>query len=105
MKRQIRKSVWETNSSSVNTLTIMSKKEFEDWEAKWDDPNWVWDNEYGKWVGVNDMESGDEYSKYRYSPNPCEDSDGWCTYEMKTEEFTTEHGDEIVAVSIYGYDG
>ena len=102
MKRQIRKSVWETNSSSVNTLTIMSKREFKDWEARWDDPNWVWDNDYEKQVSVNDMENGDGY---RYSPNPCEDSGGWCTYDMKTEEFTTEHGDEVVAVSIYEFDG
>ena len=32
MKRQIRRKVFETNSSSVHTLTICSKKEYEAWK-------------------------------------------------------------------------
>ena len=32
MKVQIRRSVFETNSSSVHSLTICSKEEFQDWK-------------------------------------------------------------------------
>ena len=99
MKRWIRRSAWETNSSSTNTLTIMTKKESEDWDRKWNDPDWVWDYINEIWVNKNESE---EYKKHpdEFWDNPCGDC-----YEIETTEYTTEHGDEIVAVSIYGYDG
>lgn len=99
MKRQIRTSVWETNSSSVNTLTIMTKKEYKDLNSKWNDPDWAWDWVNDTWVNKNESEEYKEYSE-EYWENPCGDR-----YDIKTTEYTTEHGDEIVAVSIYGYDG
>ena len=60
MKRWIRKSVWETNSSSINTLSIMSKREFKDWERKWNDPDWAWDWENEVWVNKNESEGRDK---------------------------------------------
>ena len=33
MKRQIRRNVFETNSSSTHSLTMCSEKEFDDWKA------------------------------------------------------------------------
>jgi len=103
MKKQIRTSVWETNSSSVNTLTIMTKKEYEDWNRKWNDPDWVWDWMNDTWVNKNESK---EYEKYSddFWDNPCESPYG-NYYDIETTEYTTEHGDEVVAVSIYGYDG
>lgn len=97
MKRQIRLGVWETNSSSVNTLMIMTGDEYKDFMDKWDDDDWVWDNYGNIWVHVNDKKDSD---KYRYSQNPCENC-----FDKVIATYTTEHGDEIVAVSIYGYDG
>lgn len=100
MKEQIRLGVWETNSSSVNTLMIMTAEEYKDFMDKWDSNDWVWDRYDDTWVHIDDKEEDD---KYRYSPNPCENE--WNYFEERTETYTTKHGDEIVAVSIYGYDG
>jgi len=100
MKKQIRFGVFETNSSSVNTLMIMSAKEYKDFMEKWDDPDWFWDRYEDRWVYYKDRLN----EEYRYSVNPCE-TDYWNYYEKETATYTTEHGDEIVAVSIYGYNG
>lgn len=99
MKRQIRLGVFETNSSSVNTLMIMSAKEYKDFMDKWDDPDWFWDNYEDCWVYYEDRLN----DTYRYSPNPCESE--WNHYEKETATYITEHGDEIVAISLYGYNG
>ena len=100
MKIQMRLKTFETNSSSVNTLMIMTTEEYKDFMDKWNSNDWLWDRYGDAWVHVDDKEYGDEY---RYSPNPCED--GWNYFEKETQTYTTKHGDEIVAVSIYGYDG
>ena len=102
MKEQIRLGVWETNSSSVNTLMIMSAEEYKDFMDKWNNDDWVWDRYGGARVHVNDKCDGDN-DMYRYSPNPCENV--WNYFEKETQTYTTKHGDEIVAISIYGYDG
>ena len=101
MKEQIRLGVWETNSSSVNTLMIMSAEEYKDFMDKWNSNDWVWDRYGGAWVHVDDKE--EDSDEYTYSPNPCENE--WSYFEKETQTYTTKHGDEIVAVSIYGYDG
>ena len=100
MKKQIRYNTFETNSSNVNTLTIMTKEEYEAYMKKWNSPDWLWDRRKDCWVYYKDILD----EKYRYSTNPCE-ADYWNYYEKETATYTTEHGDEIVAVSIYGYNG
>lgn len=101
MKIQIRNNVFETNSSNVNTLTIMTANEYKDFISKWDDPEWLWDKYEDVWVNITELE--DYYDGIRYRPNPCDRY--WNNFDCETKEFTTEHGDKIVAVSIYGYDG
>ena len=98
----MRLKTFETNSSSVNTLMIMTAEEYKDFMDKWDSHDWVWDRYDDTWVHIDDKEE-DDNNKYRYSPNPCENV--WNYFEQETATYTTEHGDEIVAVSIYGYDG
>lgn len=100
MKKHIRFRVWETNSSSVNTLTIMTAKEYKEYMDKWLSDDWVWDNYDEEWVRVEDIENND--NRYRYTDNPL--GDEWCSLEKETATYTTEHGDKIVAVSIYGHD-
>lgn len=99
MKIQMRLKTFETNSSSVNTLMIMTAEEYKDFMDKWNSHDWVWDRYGDAWVHVDDKYD----DEHRYSPNPCED--GWNYFEKETQTYTTKHGDEIVAVSIYGYDG
>lgn len=100
MKIQMRLKTFETNSSSVNTLMIMTAEEYKDFMDKWNSNDWLWDTYGDAWVHVDDKCDDDEY---RYSSNPCED--GWNYFEKETQTYTTKHGDEIVAVSIYGYNG
>ena len=100
MKIQMRLKTFETNSSSVNTLMIMTTEEYKDFMDKWNNNDWLWDRYGDAWVHVDDIEDND---RYRYSPNPCENE--WNYFEKETQTYTTKHGDEIVAVSIYGYNG
>ena len=100
MKIQMRLKTFETNSSSVNTLMIMTAEEYKDFMDKWNSNDWLWDTYGDAWVHVDDKCDDDEY---RYSSNPCED--GWNYFEKETQTYTTKHGDEIVVVSIYGYNG
>lgn len=98
MKRQVRRGVFETNSSSTHSITICSKSEFEAWkrgELLYDmydenliDPNSLTDK--------NDI--GEDYQTY----------DGWNSdYDLNIykREYTTDGGEEIVAFGKYGYDG
>ena len=100
MKRQIRFGVWETNSSSVNTLTIMSEKEYEDYMYKWNSDEYLWDDYNKEFVNVKDIK---KYNSHRFFSNPCETPYNYFEKEIAT--YTTEHGDKVIAISIYGYEG
>lgn len=103
MKKQIRFGVWETNSSSVNTLTVMTAEEYDDMmKNKWDSDDWLWDIENEEWVERSTLKDED-LDEYWYVENPCERGDRY--FDIETTRYTTKHGDEIVAVSVYGYDG
>ena len=123
MKRQIRRNVFETNSSSVHSLTMCSGEVYKKWEngevlyweeknkfgtreeiieemknMKWRDgtpqyENVDWENE----DSVDDIFS-DEGIK------TCEkyfENDWYETYE---EKYTTQNGEEVVAFGYYGHD-
>ena len=123
MKREVRRGVFETNSSSVHSLTMCSREEYKKWEngevlyweeenkfgtkeeiieemkkMKWHDgtPRYEkvnWENE----DTVNDIFS-DEGIK------TCEkyfENDWYETYEKK---YTTQNGEEVVAFGYYGHD-
>lgn len=94
MKKNIRYSVWETNSSLSHSLIIMSKEEFDKLSNLCKDDNYRWDREEEEWVKVENIKE--------------EDLDGWRfadTYfdeeaEYEIEHYTTEHGDKVVAISM-----
>lgn len=114
--KSIRRSVFETNSSSTHSLTICSKADFEAWEKgivvfrKYEDQFVPLDkaiNEVKKSREKLDLGNEEEVS------DALKDY-GFLTYErwsdseyLETFEYshTTEHGDEIVAFGKYGYDG
>lgn len=91
MKRQIRFNVFETNSSMVHSLQIMSKEDYEKFLKYEKDDNWVWDRYNEVWLNKN------EYSEEELEE--CDESffDEEADYEIK--EFTTKHGDTVVAIS------
>lgn len=91
MKKQIRFSVFETNSSMVHTLQIMSKADYDKFMEYEENDDWVWDRCDEVWLNKNDYEDGEL--------DDCDDSffDEEADYEI--QEFTTEHGDVVVAIS------
>ena len=107
MKRQIRIGVFETNSSSVHSISIVSEKDFERWKngglifSRWDD-------EFVEASSVTREKYVDEWSGEEYY-----DDDEYQTYDEWLDEeylehyieyYTTESGDKIVVFGKYGHD-
>ena len=126
---QIRHGVFETNSSSTHSITIVPKDEFEKWvdgEVYFNDDSWEVKN-HNRWltkeeaiVGVlgcdypptNDDDCDYTYKELDELSN--EDlSETLSNYSKYSENYgleyydvkhITEHGDEIVAFGLYGMD-
>lgn len=115
MKRQIRRGVFETNSSSVHSLTMMSREDYNKWRddglyLSGDDVLTVEDikkeyeekiksnPKYKDWyptledyINENDFKTYDMY---------WEDTD----YETFEDSYRTKSGEEIIAFGYYGHD-
>lgn len=124
MKKQIRRGVFETNSSSTHSLTMMMKSDYERWEKEnlylFNGSGWSWD--FNKPV-ANNLYTRDEAVAFvknnRYYDSSYEideqylrefdfisfDDEGSEYLEGFYEEFTTPSGETIVAFGEYGYDG
>ena len=89
MLRKIRRGVFETNSSSVHTLTIVSKEEFEKFKSG--ELRKIWRD--GLVDSSNDnFEDGESFEDY---------GDG---YEYFEQEYATKTGETVVAFGYYGND-
>ena len=124
MKRQIRRGVFETNSSSTHSLTMMMKSDYKRWKEEelylYDGSGWGW--EFSKPV-ENQLYTRDEavefVKKNKYYKDVDEidddalrdcdfiswDDEGSEYLESFYQEFTTPSGETIVAFGEYGYDG
>ena len=124
MKKQIRRGVFETNSSSTHSLTMMMKSDYVRWEKEnlylFNGSGWSWD--FNKPV-TNNLYTRDEAVAFvknnRYYDSSYEideeylremdfiswDDEGNEYLESFYEEFTTPSGETIVAFGEYGYDG
>lgn len=124
MKRQIRRGVFETNSSSTHSLTMMMKSDYKRWQTEelylYDGSGWGW--EFSKPV-ENHLYTRDEaiefVKKNKYYKDVDEiddealrdccfiswDDEGNEYLESFYKEFTTPSGETIVAFGEYGYDG
>lgn len=91
MKYQIRRKVWETNSSLCHSLQLMSKEEYEDLCLKDESDDWVWDCWDDEWVNVNsdDYDECGDYEEHYF--------DDEAEYDIK--EYTTSNGDVVVGIS------
>ena len=133
MKIKIRRGVFETNSSSVHTLTIVPKKVYEQWCEESDnflyipDNDWRSSNDDEEFKKANKIYTLNELSKWVSEQEKYRDEDldisevieiiknnGFTTYngfmrdyslEVYSENYKTESGDEIVVFGKYGYDG
>lgn len=117
MKKQIRRGVFETNSSSVHSLTMCTAEEYRKWEDG-EVLHWNWKDKFATrdeiiaelknspWMrnvnwddedAVNDVFS-DEGIK------TCEEyfENEW--FETFKQRYTTPSGDEVVAFGYYGHD-
>jgi len=114
MKRQIRRGVFETNSSSTHSLTIVSAEDYKKWEngevllqdypekfvtleeAKeyLEERGEAWENDDELYEILRDYEY---HTHDSYFDNDC--------LESFTERHTTPNGDTVVAFGMYGYNG
>lgn len=102
--KQIRKNVFETNSSSTHSLTMCTEAEYE----KWKNGELIYDRYEGELVEVTD-----EVKKYREESCTLNGSYEYSRYQ--TEEEYWEHAEEYyetfyhnynntIAFGYYGYD-
>lgn len=102
MKKQIRCGVFESNSSSCHSISIISEQEYQDWELGkliFD----TWDN---KLITKEQLDIDlDEDEDYQYAENPEAYFDKYSEcFETYKKEFTTPSGDNMIAFGYYGYD-
>ena len=123
MKRQVRRGVFETNSSSTHSLTMMMKSDYDRWQTE---QLYLYEGGYGWEFNKpikNNLYTKDEVMKFaknnRYYHGEEEidnetmrdmgfiswDDEGSEFLEGFYEEFTTPSGETIVAFGEYGYDG
>jgi hypothetical protein len=95
MKRTIRRGVFETNSSSTHSMTIVDAEDFDAWRRG----EVYFDRYEDVFIKAEDVNEDD-------------DNDDLCTYdnyegdlEYFENSFTTKSGDKVVAFGRYGYDG
>lgn len=93
MKIQIRRGVFETNSSSVHSLTICSKEEYD----KWKKGELLFDKYNETFVEATEDNEDDDVYTYSEYQNSIDN-------ETFRDTYTTKSGDEIVAFGYYGYD-
>ena len=123
MKRQVRRGVFETNSSSTHSLTMMMKSEYDRWHTE---QLYLYEGGYG-WdfnkPDKNQLYTKDEAVNFtkmnKYYKNKDEiddevlrdagfiswDDEGNEYLEGFYQEFTTPSGETIVAFGEYGYNG
>lgn len=99
--RQIRRNVFETNSSSTHSITMCMKSEFD----KWVEGELVWDRWNQELVPITpkikeSMENDErEYLTY-------DQFNDWDYIEFETYKstYTTSNGDKVIAFGYYGHD-
>lgn len=100
MKVQVRRGVFETNSSSTHSITICSKEEFE----RWKNGDLIFDRYDDKLCELSEIpdEDSEDYDECQYETYGQWYEDEYL--ELFEEEYTSKNGDEIVAFGKYGYD-
>lgn len=121
MKVQVRRGVFETNSSSVHSITMCSKEDYKRWEN-----GELFLKRYGdKLVDVNDSKVAKERADYEAELEEWEKDENhnrwdkpyaelltynefndwnFIDYDTFYEEYKTPSGDTIVAFGYYGHD-
>lgn len=109
MKISVRRGIFETNSSSVHSLTMCTKSDFD----KWKNGELVWcrsdgelipmdDKDYQEWnvLPYEEKECYWEYFTYDEFFNDYEKME----YEVYSQNYTSPNKEEIVGFGYYGHD-
>lgn len=96
MKIQVRRGVFETNSSSVHSLCICSADDYD----KWKNGKLFYDLYNDALVVDSDKIQGNDYMTYDEFFDCLSD----LGYEEYKENYTSKSGDDIVAFGYYGHD-
>ena len=107
MKIQIRTGLFETNSSSVHSLAMVSENDYE----KWKNGELVYDRMHDKLIPVTDeeylewkKENEEDIDYYDYLTFDEFNDYDILDYETFSNSFTTENGDTVIAFGYYGND-
>ena len=123
MKTQIRRSIFETNSSSVHSITMVSGSEYD----KWKNGELMYYKDTENLVTKEEIEKIKEDDKKRYESNgwPFDESEydynseddnirfltydkffdlSYIQHETFTDKYKTKNGEEVVAFGFYGYE-
>ena len=100
MKRQIRRGVFETNSSSTHSLTMCTESDFE----KWLNGELVWSRWNDKLVPITSKvrESMDNNEGEYLTYDQFNDWD-YLDYETFEQRFETPNNEKVIAFGYYGY--
>lgn len=125
MKRQIRRGVFETNSSSTHSLTMCSKSEYDEFEKgnmyieRWGSKLYTkeemiekfkqmtdWRTKELKYCGV-DWDNDEEFNRVLQETGYVTYDKYWDTvsdeYETFEDSYTGKDGDTVIAFGYYGY--
>lgn len=99
MKRKIRRGVFETNSSSVHSITMCSEDEYD----KWGKGELIYDKYEGKLIQLEDKDPEDEETERYLS---IDEYVGYYeiekNYEIFDERYKMPDGQEVIAFGYYG---
>ena len=101
MKRQIRAGVFETNSSSVHSLTMCMESDFDKWVAG----ELVWSRWGDELVPITDeiKKSMEEDEREYLTYEQFNDYD-YIDYETFEDSYTTPNGETVKSFGYYGHD-
>lgn len=117
MKRQIRRGVFETNSSSIHSLTMCSGEEYKKWENE-EVLFWKYEDKFGtreefikelkkrSWFSGVNWDNKDEVNNVFSDEGiqTCEEFFDNEYYETFEQRYTTPNGDVVIAFGYYGHD-
>lgn len=101
MKRQIRRGVFETNSSSVHSLTMCMESDFDKWVAG----ELVWSRYGDELVPITDkVKKSMENDEGEYLTYDQFNDWNYLDYETFEKTYNTPNNESVVAFGYYGHD-
>ena len=101
MRRQVRRGVFETNSSSVHSITMCTKSDYD----KWRNGELVWNRWGEELVPITPQikKSMDDDKRHYLTYEQFDDYD-YIEHETFEDTFKTPNGEEVVSFGYYGED-